>query len=541
VKVVILDGFVDEPSNFGVPPFLSPYPRYLAGAVRDAGHEWEYVTIERVRAGHPLRGDLLAAISGPIVPGKYLRGMPISEKELLHHAGAWEGVCVLGGPLARFRYYDENLVEVFDFIAIRDLDTAVYDYLVAGEFRNRDRTMEEWDRWALLGADVARSHPDYPDPLILELDTSKGCVRYLNGGCSFCIEPMYGVPKFRPVENVLAEVQRLSQLGAVNFRLGGQADFFSYMADGVGQSLTPKPNVPVLHRLLAGMREAAPNLKVLHTDNGDPAMMIAHPEEAMEGLRLLRRYATPGTILSFGLETADPAVTEANNLNIRADDCFEAIRMVNEVGRERGPNGMPWVLPGLNFVTGLDGESSKTFDLNYEFLKRLLKEDLWVRRINIRQVRPVRREYAPLENHTLFRRFKEKVRTEIDHEMLARVVPEGTVLRDVFLEMHEGKLTFGRQVGTYGLLVGVPYEIPLNRFVNLKVTDHGQRSLTAVQYPFDVNTATLRAITALPGIGTKRAARIVRARPFASLAQFTAALDDPQIAERVAPYVGLAA
>jgi len=98
------------------------------------------------------------------------------------------------------------------------------------------------------------------------------------------------------------------------------------------------------------------------------------------------------------------------------------------------------------------------------------------------------------------------VRTEIDHTMLARVVPEGTVLRDVYTEMHEGKITFGRQVGTYGLLVGVPYELPLNRFVDLKVTSHGQRSLTAVQYPFDVNTATLRAISALPGIGAKRAA-----------------------------------
>jgi len=234
-------------------------------------------------------------------------------------------------------------------------------------------------------------------------------------------------------------------------------------------------------------------------------------------------------------------VTEANNLNIGAGDCLEAIRMVNEVGRERGPNGMPWVLPGLNFVTGLDGETSRTFDLNLEFLKRLLKQDLWVRRINIRQVRPVRREFVPLNNHTLFRRFKEKVRTEIDHEMLARVVPEGTVLRDVFLEIHEGKLTFGRQVATYGLLVGVPYRISLNRFVDLKVTSHGQRSLTAIEYPFDVNTAPMHAISALPGIGSKRAARIVRARPFQSFAEFTAALDDPQVAERVAPYVGLAA
>ena len=540
MKVVILDGFVDEPSNFGVPPFLSPYPRYLAGAVADAGHAWEYVTIEQVRKGHPLRSDVLAIISGPIVPGKYLRGMPISEKELLHHAANWGGVKVLGGPLARFRYYDETLVEAFDFVAIRDLDTAVYDFLAAGEWRNRDRTAEEWDRWALLGADVIRSHPDYPDPLILELDTSKGCVRYLNGGCSFCIEPMYGIPRFRPVEDVVAEVRRLAELGAMNFRLGGQADFFSYQSDGVGQTLTPRINVAAIRQLLAGIREAAPNLKVLHTDNADPAMMVAHPEEAREGLRLLRQYATPGTILSFGLETADPAVTEANNLNIDGEGCLAAIRMVNEVGRERGPNGMPWILPGLNFVTGLDGETSRTFDLNVEFLKRLLAEDLWVRRVNLRQVRPVRREFVPLDHRAMFRRFKEWVRAEFDHEMLRRTVPEGTVLRDVYLEMREGHHAFGRQVATYGLLVGLPYDVPLNRFVDATVIGHGQRSITAIEHPFDVNTASMRAISALPGIGAKRAARIIRGRPFHSWGDFVAVLDEPAVADRLAPYVSLA-
>src|SRR3972149_6951050 len=130
--------------------------------------------------------------------------------------------------------------------------------------------------------------------------------------------------------------------------------------------------------------------------------------------------------------------------------------MVNEVGRERGPNGMPWVLPGLNFVTGLDGETPKTFELNLEFLKRLLKEDLWVRRINLRQVRPVRREFVPLEHHHLFRKFKERVRTEVDHEMLRRVVPEGTVLRDVYTELAEGHTPFGRQVAPYGPPAGGP-------------------------------------------------------------------------------------
>jgi len=109
----------------------------------------------------------------------------------------------------------------------------------------------------------------------------------------------------------------------------------------------------------------------------------------------------------------------------------------------------------------------------------------------------------------------------------------------VFLEIHEGKLTFGRQVGTYGLLVGVPYEISLNRFVDLKVTGHGQRSLTAIEYPFDVNTASMRAIAALPEIGERRAARIVRGRPFHSLADFVVALDDRDVAARVAPYLSL--
>ena len=97
MRVVVLDGYVDEPSNFGVPPYISPYPRYLAGAVADAGHDWDYVTIDQARAGRALGGDVLAVISGPIVPGKYLRGLPISEKEILHHARAFEGPRVLGG------------------------------------------------------------------------------------------------------------------------------------------------------------------------------------------------------------------------------------------------------------------------------------------------------------------------------------------------------------------------------------------------------------------------------------------------------------
>ena len=195
------------------------------------------------------------------------------------------------------------------------------------------------------------------------------------------------------------------------------------------------------------------------------------------------RYTSPGNLLSFGLETADPAVTEANNLNIDADGCLEAIRMVNSIGRGRGENGMPRLLPGLNFVAGLTGETAKTFDLNLAFLKRLLEEDLLVRRINIRQVRPVRQEFKPTGLYREFRRFKELVRPTIDHEILRRILPEGTVLRDVYLEIRNGHVTYGRQIGTYPILVGLPYDLDVNRFVDVKITSHGQRSVTAVRVP----------------------------------------------------------
>ncbi|HKZ99078.1 MAG TPA: helix-hairpin-helix domain-containing protein, partial [Thermoplasmata archaeon] len=171
---------------------------------------------------------------------------------------------------------------------------------------------------------------------------------------------------------------------------------------------------------------------------------------------------------------------------------------------------------------------------------RIVEEDLWIRRINIRQVRPVRRGFEPTRLHAEFRRFKETVRATIDHAMLRRVVPEGTVLRGVYLEMRDGHVTYGRQIGTYPILVGLPYDASLGRFVDVKVTGHGQRSITGIEYPLDVNRASLRAISALPGIGAKRAARIVRARPFASMSAVAASLDDPGVAEGIVPYLGLA-
>ena len=100
-------------------------------------------------------------------------------------------------------------------------------------------------------------------------------------------------------------------------------------------------------------------------------------------------------------------------------------------------------------------------------------------------------------------------------------------------------MTYGRQIGTYPILVGLPYDLDVNRFMDVKITSHGARSVTAVEFPLDVNRASLKALEALPGVGAKRAARIVRHRPFANLAGLAAALDDTAVVEGVRSFVGL--
>jgi radical SAM superfamily enzyme with C-terminal helix-hairpin-helix motif len=120
------------------------------------------------------------------------------------------------------------------------------------------------------------------------------------------------------------------------------------------------------------------------------------------------------------------------------------------------------------------------------------------------------------DHKKLFKQYKQEVREEIDNPMLRRVAPPGTVLPEVHLEYHENGTTFGRQLGTYPLLVGIPGERDLGRTIDVAVVDHGYRSVTAVPYPLDPNTASMDELSAIPGIGRQRAGDIIVNRPHGS-------------------------
>ncbi|MFO7618572.1 MAG: radical SAM protein [Thermoplasmata archaeon] len=532
MKITILDGYIDEPSRLGVPPYVSPYPRYVAGAIIAAGHEPEYLGIDHWRQGKRLSGDMLIIISGALVPGKYLRTMPMSERELgriLAEASVETHVWYSSGPPQT----DNRAVHAWGC----DPDAYVHSLLVGGTPEKRRRTSAEWAEWPVLGAEIIRNHKDYPQPLIAELDMSYGCPRFVTGGCSFCTEPLFGMPAYREECGIIAEMKALLKAGCTNFRLGGQSCIFHYKAQGVGETARPKPNVKALSAFFRAASQL-PGIKVLHTDNADPGMMATHPEEAEKILDIIVKSCTSGNLLSLGLESADPIVAERNNLNSTSGEAMAAIRMINRAGCERGPTGLPRLLPGLNMLAGLEGETAETFAINTKFLKEVLDSGMLLRRINIRQVASTRRKFDKPGNKKSFIRFKEWVRKDIDPVMLAGVAPLGTLLKDVFTEVRIGKLMFGRQIGTYPILIGIPQTIEPGTFLDMKVTAQGSRSLTAVEYPLDINHCELSALEALPGIGRKRAIRIFRARPLASPAGLAKALDDEAISRGILRYLG---
>jgi radical SAM superfamily enzyme with C-terminal helix-hairpin-helix motif len=545
LEVTLVDGYVDEPAHFGVPPYVSTYPRFTAGALVDAGVSPERITYHTIDELREVRrkwadvadADLVIYLGGMTVPGKYVGGTPAEPDEVREIAWTADGTSLMGGPV-KFGVGEENAGATeterqdldFDFVAKGDVEAAAHDLVESGleGFSDRMRDNDELDRWAAAGAFVVEQHPNHPDYLIAELETSRGCAYR----CSFCTEPLYGNPAFRSAQSVVREVERLAEAGVAHFRLGRQADILAFGGDGEA------PNPDALRELYGGIREVAPDLQTLHLDNMNPVTITDYPERSREAIRIIAEHNTAGDIAAFGLESADPVVQEQNNLLVSAEECLEAVRIVNEEAGWRpgedpasapttGPDAarrLPKLLPGINLLHGLAGEREETFEHNKRFLQRVYDEGLMLRRINIRQVMTFEGTEmsgtgaAIAEEHKrLFKQYKQAVREEIDQPMLRRVAPPGTVLPDVHLEYHRDGRTFGRQLGTYPLLVAVPGERELGQTIDVAIVDHGYRSLTGVPYPLDVNSATMDELTALPGIGRSRAGDILVGRPHDSL------------------------
>ena len=82
------------------------------------------------------------------------------------------------------------------------------------------------------------------------------------------------------------------------------------------------------------------------------------------------------------------------------------------------------------------------------------------------------------------------------------------------IEETKGQVSFGRQLGSYPILVGIPGELPLGEILTVRVIDHGYRSITALPFPFFINRASVAQLAAIPGMGRKRATKLFLAQLF---------------------------
>ncbi len=517
MKAVLIDGYIDEPAALGVPPYISPYIRYTYGALLKMGAFVEYITIDEIRKKDLWRfnADILVIYGGTTVPGHYLSGTPITLaeiKKILNENSKSTRIIsgpvtlaytIKGGSVAILPDFDAEYVvrgDVWAFFPDMENPGAKDDYNLVNEL-------------SILGAELLKEHPLYPN-VICEIEVSRGCER--NSFCSFCTEPiLHGRLRSRDISGIIREVEALYKSGCRAFRLGRSANIIAFMSE----KNSGFPNPSALLDLYSGIRSVAPDIEVLHTDNANPSFIARH-KDSYKIIEIIAKYNTPGDILSLGAESFDPRVLKKNNIGSSPEEVKIAIEIINEIGSFR-VDGVPKLLPGVNVLHGLLGENESTYEINYEFLKKTLDDGLLLRRINIRQVMvypgtPLWRSNQKFGvNKKLFKVWKEKIRKEIDLPMMRRVFPIGTILRGVIPEKREGKLLFGRQLGTYPVLVGSYSKF--EKKSDLIVVNHGPRSLTGILYPVDFNKLSYDELRSINGMGKKRAKEVIMKRPFTGI------------------------
>jgi len=495
----ILDCYTDEASGLGVPPYLGTYPRYIAGYLKSKGEDFNYITIDDLRFFYHYNSQFketkksektnikiynltknfenikeilqntqtLIVVLGVHVPGKYLSALPGTLHEVIPLIEDLDCKKILTGPviygtqLFGGKFYEKADLKFFD------------------EIKEYNSTFDKLENYPVLGAEIINQIPDIR---VIEIETSRGCNV---GKCSFCTEPIKSKFVNRGFNGIIREIEAFYNLGAKYFRLGKQADFYAYYN-------------PI--ELLKTIREKFPKIEVLHIDNVNPNSVVAKDGE--EITKAVVKYCTEGNVAAFGVESFDPIVVKDNLLNTMPQVAFKAIKIINKYGQKRGFNGMSWYLPGINIIYGLMGETKETHKKNMEALKKILDENLMLRRINIRQVavlpETLLHEKAGTKfikkNKKYYWSWRKEIRTKIDFEMLKRIAPENQILKDVRMEIYDGNTTFGRQIGTYPLIVGIKGRFEIGKFYDIKVTGHMLRSITGKIIDKTKNQEKLKSI-----------------------------------------------
>ncbi|MFE4610854.1 radical SAM protein [Streptomyces niveus] len=494
--VVILDCFTVEPSGLGVPPYLSTYVRNAWSALRRTRPEADvrYVTIDDVRwclaSGRPtveppqsdpftysttvnrdaaiqlLRdAEIVIVIAGDAVPSVHLHAVNGSFDEIARALACARGRRYLLGPLSTYALAaPAEYAGLFDAVHTH---TVTSGDLLLGSYRPAAYGQMQLERDSFTG--LVDQMPWRP---IAELELYRGCTR--RKFCDFCNEPAKSpLVAFREVDDVVTEAAQLYAAGVRNFRLGQQTCFFSYR----------NRDEEAIRALLGGIREHCPELEVLHIDNADP-LAVAAPV-GLRIAKLVADYCTEGNCAPMGIESFDPAVIARNTLTCTPEILMRAVEHVNEAGAARGPGGLPLLLPGLNLIYGLPGETRGTHVANLRGLAEILDAGLLCHRTNVRQARafpgtPLAAlgELEPLPSAEHFPSWKADIDFTWDQPMKERVYPTGLRVPGLHSYFIGRNGTWWRRLGSYSIqIVERDTTVPLGTTGDLVVTGHAPRMI----------------------------------------------------------------
>jgi radical SAM superfamily enzyme with C-terminal helix-hairpin-helix motif len=495
-----------------------------------------YQTIDHLRDTEYLVTENYSAvflIGGAVVPGKYLGARIGSLAEITRIIEADRRLqFFIGGHISSMVPASENVLPVTG-----DIERAAFGFARGMDLSSETRSTAEIGVWAPAGADIVKEHPRHP-MLIAEIETFRGCPREAH--CSFCTEGFHEQIEYRPVADIIHEMEALSFHGIKRFRLGRQTDILQY-----GSRLDnfrggfPRPSVEAVRELFEAVTSLVQrdDIELINIDNGNPGSIANFPDECSEILDIITGTVTPGDTLPFGVESFDPRVVSLNCLKVSPDEARLAVNIVNSRGGGR-VDGIPRLLPGINLLHGLAGETADTFKMNHEALCRIADSGDLLKRINIRRVQPfpgtllyrdIPKISRAVENRFLY--YRDRIRDEIDLPMLKKIYPPGTILRGCQVLDRRGGRSYAKQIASYSITVVFAEDFEIYDMVDTVIAGYRERSLIAVPLGLDINSLSLKSLEAIPGIGARGAGDIVAERPVLSRERAAALLSrvDPAL------------
>lgn len=477
--VVILDCYTDEPSGYGVRPFLGTHQIHLSQALAYAGIDHYYLTIDDLRFS--MRGDLGDSNNTDL--SVYNRTKNCYDAiSILHRAKI---IYIIMGCFVDYKYFSSvppKSDEVYEYLKDTKAKKVLFYVLgtadgIAPDYKNLPLSsiidhvefgntyrfiLEDGTKYNLLepnyelldkisGYEVPII-PQLRYPIIGEIETGAGCN---TATCVFCIEHVRPIrPIYRKPESIIKQIKSLYDSGVRHFRLGKQPNFYHYYYQNVYQ----------MEKLLYGIREVCPDIETLHIDNANIINVVTEKGEQIS--QLIARYCTSGNIAPFGIESFDPKVRKAIHKPGSAQQAIRAIEIINKYGQIRGEDGFPRFLPGINLIYGLPAQTNETHQINLAYLQQILEKGLQTRRLFFRKMtRPTGVSFSldPGTSEEYKKWFQEIVQSFV-LPMQTRVFPPGTILKNLREVIWKNGDSYLRPLGTSPIRVVVrgktlrPYE-----------------------------------------------------------------------------------